>query len=269
MDTKAMEEIEVYSAKIEEYAAALFKAKRNGKSIECFADREVHFTSEEGYLIQDLVIEKSLLNSEELKGYKIGLTTKETQRMYNTEKPFYGTLTSSNIISSEVFQLDDLFAPFVIEMELMFILKEDLPFMATEQDILKNTLIAPGLEIPDGRYVNWTKNMDLPSIIADVGAAGRVVVGEPVSYSSISDLLKMKAILYWEGEKLEEGYGEVVLGNPINTMVWLSKELSMQGKTLKKGMIVSSGTMIMPKPVKRGKYLADFHGIGSVSVVVE
>lgn len=258
------------SVVIQKCACALYEACIQGKPIECFSKGNINLTLEEGYEIQDLVIKKKIEdNGENTKGYKLGLTTKETQRIYNTESPFYGTLTNTNIISNEVMNIEDLFEPFVIEMELMFIIEEDLSYMADEQEILEKTKIAPGIEIPDGRYENWTQNKDLASILADTGVTGRIVVGKPVKYSSINDLKDIKAILYLDDKKLDEGCGSVVLGNPINSMIWLVNKLSMQGKKLTKGMIVSSGTMIMPKPLIRGKYKAEFSGIGEITLKVK
>lgn len=258
------------SVDIQKCASALFEAYKQRRPIKCFTEEDIKLTCEEGYEIQNLVVKKKVEeNGELVKGYKLGLTTKETQRMFNTESPFYGTLTNDNILSDGVMNLEDLFEPFVIEMELMFIIDEDLTYTADEREIFKKTRIAPGLEMPDGRYENWTQNKDLASIFADVGAAGKVVVGKSVKYSSIDELKDIKATLYLDDEKLDEGYGTEVLGNPINPMIWLVNKLAMQGKSLKKGMIVSSGTMIMPKPLIKGKYRAEFSGVGEVTLEVK
>lgn len=252
---------------IQKCVSELYGAYKQRRPIECFAKENIILTHENGYEIQNLVIKKKIEeNGETIKGYKIGLTTVESQKVFNTDSPFYGTFTNVNIANGVINLEEDMFEPFVVEMELMFIIDEDLSLTPDEQEILEKTRIAPGLEMPDGRYENWTQNKDLACIFADVGAAGKVVIGKPVKYTSIDKLKDIKATLFFNGEKLDEGYGTAVLGNPINSVLWLIKKLSEQNKNLKKGMVIASGTMTMPKPLTKGIYNVEFSGVGELTL---
>src|SRR5699024_5267512 len=138
----------------------------------------------------------------------------------------------------------------------MFVLTDDLTAEATEEEILTKSKIAPGLEVPDSRYKDWFPNFELMDLICDNGVTGKVVVGEPVDSPDLHALPKVKMELFHNGEKIEKGIGSTVLENPASSVAWLVKKLAQRNKTLKKGMIISSGTFISPIRVKEGVYKA-------------
>jgi 2-keto-4-pentenoate hydratase len=231
-------------------------------------NRLQHLDKSIGYEIQHLVIDKKIKeDNEQVKGYKISLTSEETQRWFNSDSPVYGTLTTTSI-SDGVIRLDDLSEP-LIETELMFIITEDLSFGADEEEILRKSMVAPGLEIPDSRFINWFPKLSLGEIVADNSVAGRIVVGETVDELSAIDWENIKVCLFLDDEKLDEGYSSSVLGNPIHAVSWLSHELALQGKRLTKGMVVSSGTFILPKPLRKGMYKAVFDTLGEIMLMVK
>lgn len=249
-------------------ALTLYNAHKQKNRLQHFTSHNLILDQAIGYEIQHLLIDKKIKEDhEQVIGYKISMTSEETQRWFHSNSPVYGALTDTNL-SDGVIQLDDLSEP-LIEAELMFIFTEDLSLGADEEEILRKSKVAPGLEIPDSRFINWFPNLSLGEIVADQAVAGRIVVGEPVDDLSGIDWKNTKVSLFLDDEKLDEGCSSSVMGNPVHAVSWLSQELALQGKRLTKGMVVSSGTFILPKPLQRGTYKAVFGSLGEVILKVK
>src|SRR5690625_4128000 len=73
---------------------------------------------EDAYRIQDQVLKMKINdNGETLRGYKISLTSEETQKMFNHDEPLYGVLTNRNLVDNA--RYSDYNAPRQ-EMEIAF-----------------------------------------------------------------------------------------------------------------------------------------------------
>jgi 2-keto-4-pentenoate hydratase len=218
---------------------------------------------------EEFVRKKCETYGEELKGYKISMTSPETQALADTDEPAYGTLTTSSMTNTKTkLSMEEMNAP-LVEPELMFVLTDDLTAEATKEEILSKSKIAPGLEVPDSRYKDWFPNFALMDLICDNGVTGKVVIGEPVDPPALDELPKVKMELFHNGEKVEEGVGSTVLENPVSSVAWLVKKLAKRNKTLKKEMIISSGTFISPIRTEEGTYKAVFSGIGEAEVTFD
>ncbi|MBP1950968.1 2-keto-4-pentenoate hydratase [Virgibacillus litoralis] len=226
-----------------------------------------NISKEDAYNIQhQLTDKKSANNNDNLIGYKISLTSEETQHLFNSTTPLYGALTKSSLSDGSI-ALDKMLSP-LIEIELMFIAHEDLSATDDVQSILQKMSIAPGLEIPDSRFKDWFPKLSLGQVIADSAVAGNVIVGEPVEEVSYKQLANIKADLTLNGEIIAQGPATEVLDNPVHAVQWLIEELAKTGRTIQKGMIISSGTFILPKTLRRGNYQVSFDDVGSVSLDV-
>lgn len=222
------------------------------------------------YSIQDKLIDKlKNLYHAEIAGYKVSMTSKETQAIANTHEPAYGTLLSTYIQQSgDAVKLSSLFSP-LIEPEIMFVLTDDLSPNADEAEILEKSNICAGLEIPDARYRDWFPNFSLADLLCDNTATGLVVLSEPIAPLPLEDLANVEMALFHNGEKISEGISSAVLGNPVSAVAWLSQKLAQQNKDLKKGMVISSGTFISPLVAKKGTYKVTYANVGEVEFTFE
>lgn len=247
----------------------IYQAYDNKEPIE-FIRHQYAIDEPTAYSIQDELIGKlkSLYNAE-IAGYKVSMTSKETQAIANTHEPAYGTLLSTYIQQSgDTVKLSSLFSP-LIEPEIMFVLTDDLSPNASEAEILEKSKICAGLEIPDARYRDWFPNFSLADLLCDNTATGLVVLSEPIAPLSFEDLAKVEMALFHNGEKISEGISSAVLGNPVSAVAWLSQKLAQQNKTLKKGMVISSGTFISPLVAKKGTYKVTYTNVGEVEFTFE
>lgn len=219
------------------------------------------------YEIQHALTEMKYTDSnEELVGYKVSLTSKETQDLFKSDTPLYGALTTT-ALSDGTIHLATMSAP-LIEIELVFIAKEDLSVEDDAEAIMRKTMVAPGIEIPDSRFDDWFPKISLGQVIADSAVAGKIVIGEPKEHITYEQLDRIKGSLTLNGDVIAANYSSEVLGHPVNAVKWLVKELENHGLTFKKGMAVSSGTFILPKQLEKGQYEASYEGIGSVRLEV-
>ncbi|WP_164214769.1 2-keto-4-pentenoate hydratase [Virgibacillus sp. YIM 98842] len=257
------------SKEIEEITENLMTSYKTRKPID-FIRNAYSLDEAASYEVQEAFVRKKCAEyGEEISGYKISMTSPETQALADTNEPAYGTLTTSSMIKTKArLNLEEMNAP-LAEPELMFVLTDDLSSEADEEEILAKSKIAPGLEIPDSRYEDWFPNFSLVDLICDNAVTGKVVMGEPVDVPNRDDLPEVMMQLFHNGEKQGEGSGAAVLENPVSAVAWLVNKLAGRNKTLKKGMVISSGTFISPIKVKKGTYKAVFSGIGEAEVTFE
>ncbi|SHM64631.1 Fumarylacetoacetate (FAA) hydrolase family, partial [Lacicoccus alkaliphilus DSM 16010] len=81
------------------------------------------------------------------------------------------------------------------------------------------------------------------------------------------DLPAERMEIFKNGMKIDEGYGEAVLGNPLAAVVWLARSLDEYGINLKKGEVVLAGSLTKAMDVDAGDvFEAHFENLGSVKV---
>ena len=259
-----MKELDLHQT---EMATILYEAYLTGQTI---PKEQIPASLEKNraYSIQHAVTaNKTQSGKEELKGYKISLTSKETQDLFQSETPLYGALTTS-ALSDGVIEMDSMSSP-LIEIELIFIAKEDLSSTDDVHALLEKTKVAPGIEVPDSRYDDWFPKISLGQVVADSAVAGKIVTGLPMDNISYEQLDRLPGKLSLDGIEIAGDTSAEVLDHPVNALQWLVKELDGHGLTVKKGMAISSGTFILPKTLERGLYEASYGELGTVTLTVK
>jgi len=250
--------------------SSLCRAHLSDAQIERLSEESLVKSSNLAYAIQHIIInEKIHQNNENIIGYKMCVLHKKNKAPFGNESPVYGTLTNSNL-SSGIIILDNMREP-LIEMELMFIINEDLSAYADEEEIVAKTSIAPGIEIPDSHFYNWYPYLSISELIADNCASGKIIVGKAIKSSTINRDENFNATLYYNGEILENSGYSISLENALKSVKSINRlvsQLASDGIALKKGMIISSGTSAQPKALYRGEYKAVYDGLGEVTLLV-
>lgn len=243
------------------FQAYLHKKQLAKDQIPAFLEKE------KAYGIQHALTAKKAEDAhEELKGYKISLTSKETQELFSSKTPLYGALTTS-ALSDGTIELAAMGSP-LIEIELIFIAKEEISAEDDIEALLQKTLVAPGIEVPDSRFEDWFPHLSLGQVIADSAVAGKIVKGQPKDGLRFDELDDIQGSLTLNGQEIASDTSKAVLGHPAYAVKWLAEELAKHGLAIEKGMVVSSGTFIMPKKLEKGRYTASYEGIGEVSLNV-
>lgn len=221
------------------------------------------------YAVQEAVM---ALKKEPTAGYKVSLTSPETQAMFSSDSPLYGAQVAQRFVQAPyVLNLADYNEP-LVEVEFQFTAKVDLTPKMTKEELLQNTTVAPALEVPDARFKNWFPKLDKYLVLSDTAVGGAVVSGKARDGATLTvdELAEVSATLTHDGNKKGYGKGSEVLGNPVESLKWLVAKLAAQGKTFPAGTHASTGTFLLPPNLTVGEWRVDFTGgFGEVVLKVE
>ena len=254
-----------------EFAFALFRALRTRRPLETpvYARRVPNLHS--AYRVQRAL---TAMKGEPVTGYKVSLTSKQTQRMFGANEPLYGAQVASRVRRAPLtVSLGDLMEP-LVEVELNFRVVSALGAGTTLRNVLDSTTVAPGLELPDSRFRDWFPSLPKELVCADAAVGGYILYGRerPTKelFPTVADLTRVTAQLWHNGRQVAEGGSQEVLGNPLRSVAWLANTLDTHGYGgLHTGQRVSSGTFVLPPKLTAGTWRATYDsGLGDVSVTV-
>lgn len=207
-------------------------------------------------------------------GFKVALTSTVMQQMLRFYSPFAGPIHAGLVHKSPaVLKFADYGRP-GIECELAAYLGKDLPAEGApytrEQIADAVETLMPAFELVDDRNADYQKISALIlTLIADNAWNGGIVLGAPVKDWRKLDLAAIGGVLTMNGTVAGEGHGRDVLGHPFEALTWLTNTIAAQGRSMRKGMVVMTGTMIATKFVKPGDKLSfAVEGLGSVAVEI-
>lgn len=247
----------------EELAEALYQAYRRnfyGQPNEplTMADWEGVVTDDDtAYAVQDAVMAKKC---GPVAGYKVSLTSEETQKMFDSDSPLYGAQVAERFVPTPcTLDLRHLNEP-LVEVEFCFTAKCDLSADMSLEELLHNCTVAGDMEVPDARFKAWFPTLSKYLVMSDCAVGGYVLYGTPVDGATLTvdGMAKVHAKAYHDGEFVKEGDSSEVLGNPVNSLKWLVGKLESQGKKFTKGMHVSVGTVFVPPAFTAGEWRVEF-----------
>lgn len=222
--------------------------------------------TEDAYEIQLINIRHRLDAGARVHGHKVGLSSPVMQRMMGVDEPDYGHLLDDMELSAEVPVRAARYCSPRIEVEVGFVLGDDLPGAdCTPADVLAATeRVVPALELIDSRVRDW--RISLADTIADNASSAGYLIGEGRAPHDL-DLKAIDARLSGGGELLAEGRSDAVLGDPAVSVAWLARTVARFGVPLKKGHVVLPGSCTRAVDVRAGAtFTAEFTGLGSVSL---
>ena len=253
-----------------ELAAVLADAERSRVPITPLTTAHPDIDVVDAYEIQLINIRARLDDGARVIGHKVGLSSEAMQQMMGVDEPDYGHLLADMEVFEDVPVDTSKFLFPRVEVEVGFILADDLPGAGcTEDDVLAATAaFAPSIELIDTRIRDW--KIALCDTIADnASSAGWVLGPQRVSPKDI-DIKTIDAVLTRNGEVVAEGRSDAVLGNPVTAVAWLARKVDSFGVRLKAGDIVLPGSCTRAIDARPGdSFVADFAGLGSVRLSFE
>jgi len=253
-----------------ELAAGLAGAERSRVPITPLTAAHPDIDVVDAYEIQLINIRARLDDGARVIGHKVGLSSEAMQKMMGVDEPDYGHLLADMEVFEDVPVDTARFLYPRVEVEVGFILADDLPGAGcTEDDVLAATAAyVPSIELIDTRIREW--KIALCDTIADnASSAGWVLGPQRVSPKDI-DIKTIDAVLTRNGEVVAEGRSDAVLGNPVTAVAWLARKVDSFGVRLKAGDIVLPGSCTRAIDARPGdNFLADFAGLGSVRLSFE
>lgn len=191
-------------------------------------------------------------------GYKAGLTNPAVQKRFNHPSPVRGTLFEKMLLQdgAEVpakFGARPVFEPdIVMEVRDAAINQAKTPLEALRHI----SRIFPFIELPDLMAEDPSKITGPSLTYSNVGAR-LGVLGKPLEVKATPELVEALAnmtvkLVDQDGKELDTAKGNAILGQPLNAVLWLVKDLNASGIALKKGDLLSLGSFSRLLPPKAG-----------------
>jgi 2-keto-4-pentenoate hydratase len=191
-------------------------------------------------------------------GYKIGATSMEVQRLLQCGEPIYAPILRTHVLASgATFRIPAGFLG--VECELGFLMGRDFPASAETTDIMAlRAAVAEcfvALELV-GRRLAADVPLNEASSIADFALDVAVVRGAPIPDWQRQDLAAIPVRAVLDGVTVASGTGAMVLGHPLNALLWLAQALHKRGGQLRSGEIIVTGTCTGITKVAPGQVFA-------------
>ncbi|MBO0961080.1 fumarylacetoacetate hydrolase family protein [Neobacillus sp. MM2021_6] len=233
------------------------------------ANLKPDLTVEEGYLVQQEIVNRKLEEGRRIVGPKMGLTSQAKMKQMGIEEPIYGYVFDYMLIENGGrVRLHEMIHP-KVEAEIAFIIGEDIegPGVTGAQVLAKTEYVIPALEVIDSRYENF--NFTLPDVIADNASTSRVVFGTTLKKPEQFELDLVGATLSINGEIKDLGAGAAVLGHPAHSVAMLANMLARKGDKVRKGDVILTGGITSAIMLKNGDVVSGrFDGLGEVIFTV-
>jgi 2-oxo-hept-3-ene-1,7-dioate hydratase len=253
---------------IAQLARELHAAERSRQQLEHFSRRFPGMGIADGYAVSRAWVALKIAEGRQVRGHKIGLTSRAMQQSSQIDEPDYGTLLDDMFFAPGDIPSERFIAPRV-EVELAFILKHALEGEQVEvEDVLAATdYVQPAIEIIDARIEQFDRHTRAPRKVFDTisdnaANAGIVLGGRQVPPRDV-DLPWVGAILRCNGVVEETGLAAGVQGHPAVGIAWLARKLAPWGEGLQAGEVVLAGSFTRPVAARRGDVFdADYGALG-------
>jgi 2-keto-4-pentenoate hydratase len=191
-------------------------------------------------------------------GYKAGLTNPAVQKRFNYPNPVRGTLFEKMLLQDGAEVPAKFGARPLFEADMVMEVKDAAINQATTPlEALRHVArIYPFIELPD-LVVEDPSKITGPSLVYSNVGARLGVLGRPIEVKATPELVEALAnmtvkLLDQDGKELDSSKGSAILGQPLNAVLWLVKDLNDSGIALKKGDLLSLGSFSRLLPPKAG-----------------
>ncbi|QNE88588.1 2-oxo-hepta-3-ene-1,7-dioic acid hydratase [Corynebacterium incognita] len=247
-------------------ADELARAEEERTMIPRLTARFPDMTVEDSYAVQAEWVKRGVEAGRRLVGRKIGLTSKVMQEATGITEPDYGAIFADQVYENGSVIDSSLFSNVRIEVELAFVLKDELagPNVSIFDVLNATDYVVPALEILSSRVE--MEGRTIVDTIADNAALGAMIYGgNPVKPDAV-DLRWVSALLY-RNETIEDtGVAAAVLNHPAMGVAWLANKLHAHGDALSPGDIILAGSFTKPMWVHPGDTVhADYGDLGAIT----
>lgn len=238
----------------------VWAALRDARQIAPLSDRYPGFDMASAYRIAAHVRTR---RGEPAAGRKIGFTNRTIWERYGVDGPMWGEVTTGTLAP-----LDDAPVPLAglcqprLEPEVALRLAR-VPTPDMDEAALLGCVewFAPAFEIVHSIFPDW--RFTLADCVAVNALHGRLLLGPPVAAGAwAADLPALTLTLARDGDIVEIGRGENVLGGPLSALHHLVATLADEPESaLRAGEIVSTGTLTDAWPIAPDtQWLARYDG---------
>jgi 2-oxo-3-hexenedioate decarboxylase/2-keto-4-pentenoate hydratase len=205
-------------------------------------------------------------------GHKIGCTTPVMQAFLGIHSPCAGDIFARTVLPSGQQVSRAAYRRLGVECEIAIELSrdigpEDAPF--TRETIASAVGAAmAGIEIVDDRYLDY-RSLGVPTLIADNFFNAGCVLADPVREWRKLDLGRLEGRTLINGREVGRGHGAMVLGHPLEALIWLANSRAARGLGLQQGKFVFLGSLVETKWLDAGDAVhIEIDGLGALDLTV-
>lgn len=205
-------------------------------------------------------------------GWKIAATSLAGQEHISVKGPLAGPILSNRFFTNGSNLSLSKNRMRVAGCEIVFIFGQTITpqssLLSIEDAICTVSGVAPGIEVPDSRFLNF-ETAGEAQLIADCACSNDMVLGKVTGLDSaeVRALRNLKIIARLSDGSNFTGYGHNVMDDPLNALLWFVQEMGQAGITIHPGQFLTTGACVKPIPVHPGiSVTADFEWLGQMHV---
>ncbi|MEK9955498.1 MAG: 2-keto-4-pentenoate hydratase, partial [Actinomycetota bacterium] len=212
-----------------DFADALYEARRTRTPIDPLTEHMPDLGMEDGYAVQQLLVERLVADGEVISGYKLGLTSAPMQRLLGVNQPDFSPVFASTVHEDGAdIRVDAFIAPRV-EAEIAVTLDSELSGPhCTAADVYQATRgLTAAIEIVDSRIRDW--KITIADTVADLASNGAIALSSRVIPLDSVDPRLIGMVFTKNGDVVATGAGAAALGDPLAAVAWLANTLAPLG----------------------------------------
>lgn len=215
----------------------------------------INLTYSQAQKVQEQFTKEISKSLGQIVGYKAALTNPKAQEIFNVSQPLRGVLLEKMLWENGSVISPKFGSRPIGEGDLiMRVGSTEINNAKTPRETLKYLdAVIPFIELGDLVYSQEIK-LDAPALLAINVGARAGILGKPIPVADTDEWenrlknLQIK-ILDENGKVLTSGNGSNLLGNPLNVVLWIKNSLQAERKELKKGDLLSLGSITSFIPI--------------------
>lgn len=226
---------------------------------------------DEAYAMQEALHALFIPERGPIAGYKIAITTPVMQQLMGIDHAIAGAIFAKRVHRSPAsLRLAD-YTRVAVECEIAMRLGADLP--ARAKPYAKDDVAAaveaclPSIELIEDHACDAYKLVGGRGLIANNAWNAGCVLGPAVTDWRALDLAAISGTMAINGVEMGRGRGgDVMNGHPLHALAWVANTVAARGRSLARGMIVQTGSVVATQYPKSGDVVTvSFAGLGEAS----
>ena len=250
--------------RLEQIAQFMLDQHNSKQTFQNLPERLMPKGFDEAYKVQQVFQKNS--DRGELGGFKIALASRIQQELCGIDHPIAGGIFANEIKSSpSTFELSK-FHGLGLEFEIAVTLSEDLkPEMGSfDKNNIRQYIksLSPAFELIIDRNADYS-NINALTMITDNAWCSGIVLGKELPNWENLDLDIIKSQLLWNDEPPQNAM--IKDANPLESLSWVANLLLSHGRTIPKGSVIITGSVIKTRAPQRGDHI--IYKVGNLSEV--
>lgn len=228
----------------------------------------------EAYAVQDEFVALKSRECGPVVGYKIALTTPQMRRFVGLQDSIAGCLHERQVVRAPASVLAADYGRLLVEFEIGILLGNDLgtegETHTPHQVAAAVAAVMPAFELADDLGADYaTLGSRGLELAADNAWNEGAVLGRPVEDWRAIDLASVRGVARVNGKVVGEGRGADAMGSPLAALAWIANHLRSRGRSLRKGDIVITGSLVPSQFPQAGDALQfDAGPLGAIELTV-